>query len=608
MILFNELVVEGFGSIIKETHFKLNSKGLTVLRGKIGSGKTSIPSSLCWCLFGVSLKKGSTIETWPELRDKDFKGTKSGVTFTKGNDRYEIIRTHKYKGKINGKTGGTSLLIFENGFQISTKKKVDNQRKVEKILGYSLDLFINSIIFGQRLKRIIEESGPNKKKIFDEAFETSFIEYGKVRASKKEKELSDIIFQDFTTLESLKNELSIHSHSLKSFNDMAKAFNKNRINDLEVLNKRIKTLKEDISKVDKEYDSIGVTDTSELVNLKESKIVKLSKLKNELRELKADERLISDINTQLKLREKELNTIKFKKCFTCNSILNKKAVEELRENINNEISKLTKRKGNKAKGLDLRIEDVNKRIEKINKSIDSIESKIDEQKSKQNRIKTLESIKKLLTDDLTKVKKELKNKEKQKIDKSDKKHILKKISEVNKKIHSKELSLNKTKKERDMYKWAISDPLSNSGIKAYIFNVLLEKVNNKLKSYTNTLGFKVRFGIDLSTSNKDFYQEIQKGDISILYPDLSGGQKQLVDTVVALSIHDVISSIRPVNLLFLDEVFEGLDNETIDLVAEIIMNIADKKTTFLITHNQSFNPSNANIIYFDLVKDKTVIS
>src|SRR5690606_31315174 len=120
--------------------------------------------------------------------------------------------------------------------------------------------------------------------------------------------------------------------------------------------------------------------------------------------------------------------------------------------------------------------------------------------------------------------------------------------------------------------WLIKDPLSNTGLKAYMFNSMLEQVNIALEEYSRVLGFQVEFGIDLDTHRKDFYQAVLFEGVITPYEDLSGGQKQLVDTSIAFAIHDVIAKIRPCNILFMDEPFESLGIDEIEIIEELVEN------------------------------------
>jgi len=83
MVVFKELQAEGFGSLIDKMAFILDQPGLNIIRGKVGAGKTSIPSVLCWTLFGSTLKEKSSVNTWEELRTDTYAGTMASVIFEK---------------------------------------------------------------------------------------------------------------------------------------------------------------------------------------------------------------------------------------------------------------------------------------------------------------------------------------------------------------------------------------------------------------------------------------------------------------------------------------------------------------------------------------------
>ena len=91
-------------------------------------------------------------------------------------------RVTRYKGYTKMKN---ALILEEDGEEPENDDKISTQKRIEEILGYSYDLFKNSIIFGQKLKRLISETGPNKKKVFDDAFEVTYIPKAKKIAELK---------------------------------------------------------------------------------------------------------------------------------------------------------------------------------------------------------------------------------------------------------------------------------------------------------------------------------------------------------------------------------------------------------------------------------------
>jgi DNA repair exonuclease SbcCD ATPase subunit len=91
----------------------------------------------------------------------------------------------------------------------------------------------------------------------------------------------------------------------------------------------------------------------------------------------------------------------------------------------------------------------------------------------------------------------------------------------------------------------------------------------------------------------------------IPYEDLSGGQSQLIHVAIAFAISDVVDGENGCNLLILDEIFEHLSSENVDLISELIMMKSQNKSVHLITHLEKFNPVNSRIIRLGLVKGKT---
>jgi len=142
----------------------------------------------------------------------------------------------------------------------------------------------------------------------------------------------------------------------------------------------------------------------------------------------------------------------------------------------------------------------------------------------------------------------------------------------------------------------MNDPLSNAGLKAFIFNQMLDKINDRLDYYSRFIGFQVLFDINMESANKDLKTFVFIDDNLVPYEDLSGGQQQSVDVATAFAIHDVVNEGRKCNVLAMDEIFESLDKNNIEIVSELIQDKVANKSLYLITHRSEFAPTNANII------------
>ena len=65
---------------------------------------------------------------------------------------------------------------------------------------------------------------------------------------------------------------------------------------------------------------------------------------------------------------------------------------------------------------------------------------------------------------------------------------------------------------------------------------------------------------------------------------------------MAFAMNESLTASKGINIAFLDEVFESLDHENIDLVVSLINNIYEDKTLFLITHQDSLPLSNCKTL------------
>lgn len=599
MIVFGKLTIQGFGSIVKRTVFDLNQVGLNVIRGNVGVGKTTIPSTLCWALFGITLKDKSQVQTWEELRDSEYIGTLVSIEFTIGDTEYIITRCEGYTGKVYGSKGGNNIFIHKDGKLITNnKKKREQQEEIIKIIGYSFNLFKSSVVFGQKMKKLIEETGADKKKLFEEAFEVLFIEEAKENTKKEHEELSLTYRELRSEQENILEKIDDKEAQYKDAKENEDNFEKDKKERLEEYQDNLQDSNKQLKKLRKKVKPLPDLGEEEkrLEKYEKERLathIKMSEYKNYMDSL-------GEYTKKVKKLKKKLTDPKHTKCGECGSKLKGKTLEKVKDKINKDITHYLTKVGKvedelKAIG-EIDTEAIDKKINKYKKIISEYSKNKEIQKNIQKDIKRI-------TEDIEKYKAKISKLEKKKLKKKSNKYK-KQIVKLQSKISSTNDTINSISERIDILSWLMTDPLSNRGLKAYLFNNLMGQVNNKLQEYSKLLGFEVEFGIDIDSHHKNFYQAITQDNIIIPYEDLSGGQKQLVDTTVALAIHDIVSNLRPVNIMFLDEPFESLGLEEVEIIEEILAEKAKGKCLYLITHHQSFNPVNANEIVIKRGKDK----
>ena len=556
MLTFLNLEAEGFCSI-ESLHLQLNPTCTILIKAPNGKGKSTILSSLVWAIYGKNLKGVSEVNTWKQVRPKDYKGTRVQVYFQKDSHTYKIIRCQKYEGVLDDGAKGKDRLIFiKDGDIIDIKGKGKIQDAINREIGLSYTLFMNSIMFGLGIKRLIQESNSDKKKIFEEVFDLEFLNLAKGIALQDKNNLISQINEVEHESQMLKKELEANKEAYFDMRDREKPFKQK-------IKEERRELKQDREKLTKLL------------------IEKQKQIKDEVDaslqiKIKKQNELILDLRSKIK-DAKNLSNVPLKKVI-------KELVIQLEAGN-------YKRALRDAKSIYKAFSD----LDKYDKEYQEASERLEELSSVNDRYKKLKSDCYDIASDIASIDEDLAKLKQEKLKvmspkyKQKLKEIRKNLRKVDEDFHNKELEL-------ENYNWLINDPLGNNGIKAYLFDSSLEFLNKCLDKYSEVLGFRIEFNIDLGTARKEFVTLIERDGQIIDYDELSGGEKQLCNVAMAFAMNEALTASKGINLAFLDEVFESLSSDNVEVVTSLIRHIFKEKTLFLITHLVSLPLGNTKIL------------
>lgn len=560
MIQFGNIIIEGFCSI-PYLELNLGSKGITVIRGATGEGKTTILSALVWGAYGKNLKGKSDVNTWEKYRPKNYNGTKVEIYFGKDGKTHKITRCLKYKGEVNGAKGKDRLIYEIDAVEVSEKNKGEIQALINADLGMSYSLFMNSILFGQGMKRLIQESSSYKKDLFEEIFELEYI--SKARDIAK----------------------GYYTEALIEYNEISQKYSSSK--------EKKQSIQRMLDDLKKQANHVK-NDLSSRVKVLEKKLSLLAKAKkeNDLKETVTYKNRIEQRIQEARDNQKELlnkiNDAKKKTRVSLEEFIGVIIKLLKRGDIKNSLKRLMEVK--KAFGDIERLQDkCSKLADKISNYRDKLEE-LRDQEYEANKVQrdidlTHVEIKKLLSEKRAGVNLGLIKKYKTQ------------LSTISDKLQSIEGEMEEKRAKVDNYKWVMDDPLGNRGIKAFLFESSLDILNETLESYSEVLGFSILFYVDIQGVKKDFNTQIIMDGIEVSYEELSGGQKTLVNIAMVLAMNSMIRRNCRINVLFLDEVFEGLDREYCDTVSKLLerISITEKLTVFMVTHQESI-PIKARVL------------
>lgn len=615
MIKFGKIQITNFASI-KQLDFDFDTPGVVhVVRGKTGSGKTSLFSALYYVTYGEPLKKKSGIEPWKHIRDKDsYMGTKVEMTYYKNQDTLKVIRCKNYKGDINGIKGGDNLFIFMNGKEETDfKNKAAQQKYIEDFLGISTNLFKHGIVFGQKMNRFIEETGPKQKEIFDEFCSTTFINLIREDAKEDLNQVSSnlgLLELTITNLEKTRQENWDIYETLKRSEEN---FEKNQKEKLAKLKAEIKSLKkedkvlkiENKKKISKLKATLKSLNSDHDPQLETNLNTYTEKLHNINRDLMENIFTVNELKTEINKLKSQIKTSILGKCAYCHSITNKATQAKQLKEFKGDL----KSKENQLKVFNLTYEKKEKSKNLITESLKGLRQKVEEQRESVTRVREIKDKIKYLkkTRDnsamIERLKKDIYNIEHHETQEINSPKYYENYKQTKRKLKELKVQRKGLVKNNDLLNWLIKDPLSNNGLKAFIFKDLISEVNLRLANYSSILGLRVKFGIK-DSKRKDFFISIIKNGNTVPYEDLSGGQQQLITVSIVFAMHDIVTKNLKCNLLIMDEIFEHLDSENVEKVAELIQKkIKPYTSLFLITHLSEYTPNNSHTINVSLVND-----
>lgn len=622
------IIIEGFQSIESRLVFDLNLTGLNLINGKNGSGKSTTFNAILWAEYGVNLKKN--IATWEENRTENFKGTRVVVERTDGVHVYRIARHLNYKGKTTGLTGASKLMIFKKPIdkpKFDDKDligeglhKSDMQELINNQLGMNSTTFMSSIFFGQRLQSMVSKPNADKRDIFDQLFDVDFVATAKDNAkAEQDKLIMDIdsinntLEQDRTLLETAENTLDKHTQLLEEFASKKK----DRVNKakaaLKTLQDRRSTLSTSTEDIQTKLDALDVTKLDELTQLLEDQESYKNTAKKSLDSANADVTNCASNITKAKSKITELtqsiDTVATD-CPSCERKLTKAAVDKVKKNIKAKIKteeevieQLSKSTSSYDELLTIAQSNYDTCVADISKTKESI-AEFDDLVSNKAKWEATVSANnerlKELDEDIVKADEALESEKNAKKPNFNIKATEKSIKDYEESIDSNVTLIDSKTKRLDMVKWWVSKGFGSSGLKSFVFNAMLSQLNKFAANYASTLGFRVEFSIDMTKASKPFQTLIYKGDMVKHYEDLSGGQRQRVDIGIAFAMHDLVSINSNINLLVVDELFEGLDPSGIETAFELIREKAKTKAVYVITHSSIIDSMGSKSFTFDL--------
>ena len=536
-----------------------------------GSGKSSLFNSICWCLTGQTIQGSKKVENIFCSGE-----TKVELNFVLDNKDYTIIRSKN----------PSNLKILSDGVDISGKGIRDTEKIIRELLPDIETIISSVVILGQGLpNRFTNNSPTGRKEVLEKLSKSDFmIEDIKDRLSNRQKELKLILRDNEDKQLKLKTILSTKKELLQQLAKQFKSFDYGTL----------KTQLDELTRLDTTVIQIDSTELNSWID----KQLSLKIPEYEIKDTKEFEKNLVECQTTLKSLKAKKRDLMSGICPTCgkevdafeledidNEIcLLEQKISEINEKIV-QINKENKESENKAKEeYQKKFDDISKKIKELQYEQSKIQKENEKKLSTLNKIKELEYAissldekKNSIKEQGTQVKKECAKLEKD-------------IEKINIKVYEDKLDILKKMSN-----------IASRDFRGYLLTNVISFIQDRLIHYSNFL---------LSTDNIKFELDGNNLQIYLLdkeYEMLSGGEKQIIDIMVQLSIRDMLCTYFnfSTNILVIDEITDNLDSNRAEKVFELLSKL-DLESIFVISHHEDYN------IPFDrqikVEKDKNNIS
>lgn len=458
------------------------------------------------------------------------------------------------KGNYSGKefiiarritSGGTKeLKFYVNGKILESGNNTINQSNIDKFLNFNKIQFQSSTMFGHNSFRFINATDSEKKLILEEMINATVYKELSIFCRAQSLELKKIVSNNNVALSIKTNDLSNLEEENKTNSE---EFNKEKKIKLESINSSILSVNNKFKK----FKSKPVNRQSNIDSINK-KIEEIDKEYYHIEEL-----------------IKNTSSVKNSRCDSCGNKINEKDFNLYKNDL--------KRK----------LESTGKIIDEYNRSLVILK---EEHKNYEFYVELKNELSEL-NDEYNNVKNEKEKKSKNLVDK---------IKILKKEISSYKNEIQKNEKEIEYYDFW-SKGFGNNGVISFLTDDFINRLNSFLADISEELTdgqIIIQFSSTYETKKGNVSDKISQ--VCFLdgeeynYKNMSNSEKQRADLMVMLSFMDMYN--LGIDTIFFDEVFEGLDDESSDMVVKYIQNRMRDKCCYVISHSENTKLSFDSVI------------
>jgi len=250
MIKFQSIKIQNFLSF-KDVIFNFKDKGLYLINGANGSGKSSIFEAIAWVLFGKTFKTFKEDKIINKLEEKN---CLVNLKFSIDDKKYQMIKTKKHDEHKD--TTMLFIKINNEWENISGKDQIDTHKELEKLIGMNFKVFQQSIMLNSLNKSFAEMSDTDIKEIFDDILDLKVYSDLQEINKTKSKEIANKISKKIVERDLIAKGIESNKQIINSLHEDVIKIKKENESKISTTQENIKKYETDINKLQKEINNI----------------------------------------------------------------------------------------------------------------------------------------------------------------------------------------------------------------------------------------------------------------------------------------------------------------------------------------------------------------
>lgn len=620
-------------------------QGLTLVEGPVGVGKSAFLDVVSYGLFGKISKDVAADEVINRKAGRDLLVE---IEFEDAGSQCKIMRSRHHS------VYGSDLVLTVDGKDIRGKDVRETQKLIEQRIGFSFDTFNKSTYFSQfsPIDRFLSATDAEKKRLISEICDLSYydslLEKIKIDVSTKQKWIAEmdttmkvalgkqelILKKQNETREKMLSWESKHNQNLRDAQNQLSAFETMKQQRLAQANSMVAKRQKELDEAqaalttalavewkDLSAEKLEVQQKLDMIRQLETKKAEISADKCH-RTLMVNDRLQRINKEQLKLNHKEGSTCPH--CYGPMSHVHiQKSIDLLKsENVadNVAIEQLLTSIAAIDQGISVKADLLGKQQQFAKQDADQrthtenlkwYQKKVDDIKAEMVRDSQRLETEQAAVNPYVKMVEMLQAEQNP--------H---KMADVAQEIAAIKLELSnidgKIKSLQSGYQIAVwwKDALSIY-IRSYLMDSFLEQINQKANEYLNTL-FEGSLQLNITATTERGSEVKEKIDVTIFnngeecsYESLSGGERCRICLAANLALSDLTSqmSSKTFNLLMLDEIFTGLDEDGKTQTLKLLKDLEGRfDSIFVIDHTEGFKSAFSNVLTINKVDGLSCVS